>query len=279
MQFLLLSLRLLPIWWLSLGAIKVPERSSALQRKTLSIISITRNDPTGIRKTLASLLDVLEAGSADIEVIVVDGGEDSHSIDLIEEFGLERQVKVLQQKSRGLYEAMNEGLLLASGDYTWFLNGGDECQTSWATLSESINQLDADVFLFDYYFASKTIVSLRKTKKESYLWHALPTSHQAMLFSRQGKFAKLFYPIEYRVSADYAFAAQYKKCDAVFKTVHIPLIKFDGQGVSLERGKEIAKDAMKVQSAILNLNKVSKSLSAFLHMVARILRKFRNRAK
>jgi len=84
----------------------------------LSIITVVRDDPEGLRQTLASI-DV--QGELDAEVVIIDSS--ANAVDNVTLSSL--QGRIVRQSPRGIYPAMNAGLESASGDYVYFLNAGD----------------------------------------------------------------------------------------------------------------------------------------------------------
>ena len=61
-----------------------------------------------------------------IEYLVVDGASKDRSLSIIQQFAAEMpNLLYISEPDKGLYDAMNKGLRLATGDYVWFLNGGD----------------------------------------------------------------------------------------------------------------------------------------------------------
>ena len=61
-----------------------------------------------------------------IEYLVVDGASKDRSLSIIQQFAAEMpNLSYISEPDKGLYDAMNKGLRLATGDYVWFLNGGD----------------------------------------------------------------------------------------------------------------------------------------------------------
>ena len=90
----------------------------------LSIITINRNNATGLEKTMHS---VLSQSQKDYEYVVVDGASTDNSVDVIqrlaEDFG--ERLKWISEPDEGIYNAMNKGIGMASGDYLQFLNSGD----------------------------------------------------------------------------------------------------------------------------------------------------------
>ena len=98
---------------------------------TLSIITINYNNAEGLRKTLAS---VSSQTYAEIEHIIIDGGSTDSSVEVIREYEsslgsrlspLASRLNWLSEKDTGIYNAMNKGIRMATGEYCQFLNSGD----------------------------------------------------------------------------------------------------------------------------------------------------------
>lgn len=88
---------------------------------SLSIITINLNNAFGLRKTIES---VVSQTSRDFEYIVIDGGSSDGSIDIIKQYA-DRITYWISEPDKGIYHAMNKGILLTKGDYCQFLNSGD----------------------------------------------------------------------------------------------------------------------------------------------------------
>lgn len=90
----------------------------------LSIITINRNNAAGLEKTMQS---VLSQTRKDFEYVIVDGASTDASVAVIERlapaFG--DRLKWVSEPDKGIYNAMNKGIGMASGEYVYFLNGGD----------------------------------------------------------------------------------------------------------------------------------------------------------
>lgn len=90
----------------------------------LSIITINRNNASGLRKTMQSVLD---QGFKDFEYVVVDGASTDGSVEVIEEFApvFGDRLKWISEPDKGIYNAMNKGIRMASGEYIQILNSSD----------------------------------------------------------------------------------------------------------------------------------------------------------
>lgn len=87
---------------------------------TLSIITICYQAEATIRRTLVS---VAQQTYPHIEYIVVDGASRDATCHLVRQYA--PQARLYSEPDKGIYDAMNKGLRLATGDYVWFLNAGD----------------------------------------------------------------------------------------------------------------------------------------------------------
>ena len=131
----------------------------------LSIITINYNNAEGLRKTLAS---VAAQTYPNIEHIIVDGGSTDGSVDVIREYEstlasslsgvpdkvcdfvgcsspLASRLKWLSEPDKGIYNAMNKGIRMATGEYCQFLNSGDLLLNPHVTqqMIEHLDQINA----------------------------------------------------------------------------------------------------------------------------------------
>ena len=90
----------------------------------LTVITINRNNASGLEKTMRS---VLSQTRTDFEYVVVDGASTDGSVEVVKrlapEFG--GRLKWISEPDKGIYNAMNKGIGMASGQYVEFLNSGD----------------------------------------------------------------------------------------------------------------------------------------------------------
>ena len=108
----------------------------------LSIITINRNNALGLEKTLKS---VSTQDNNEFEYIVVDGASTDSSVKIIERFSqsLGSRFRWISEPDNGIYNAMNKGILMASGEYVQFLNSGD-CLADNEVTSKMISILEKE---------------------------------------------------------------------------------------------------------------------------------------
>ncbi len=89
----------------------------------LSIITINRNNAAGLEKTMRS---VASQTFKEYEYIVVDGASTDGSVEVIEKLETEFvHLKWVSEPDSGIYNAMNKGIRMATGDYIQILNSAD----------------------------------------------------------------------------------------------------------------------------------------------------------
>ncbi len=194
----------------------------------LSIITINFNDVNGLQRTMNS---VFEQTFTDYEYIIIDGGSDDGSFDLIEQ-NEEKIAYWVCEKDDGVFFAQNKGIKASKGQYLLFLNSGDILNGSKA-LEDFITHKEfrGDIIYGDYKFEEGEKVYPDELTPYYFMRTSLP--HQSTLFSRTVFDDMGMYDEKYRIAADRAF---YIKCfmSGVIKFQHItyPLTQFDLSGVS-----------------------------------------------
>lgn len=86
-----------------------------------SIITVSYNSAMTIEDTLRS---VINQNYPNIEYIIIDGASKDNTVDIIKRYQ-DKLALVISEPDRGIYDAMNKGIKLASGDIIGFLNSDD----------------------------------------------------------------------------------------------------------------------------------------------------------
>lgn len=109
---------------------------------TLSIITINYNNAQGLEKTLNS---VLFQTDTQFEHVIVDGDSTDNAVEIIKQYEKDataRGIKVtwVSEKDKGIYNAMNKGIKMATGEYIQILNSGD-CLAANSVVADMFNAL------------------------------------------------------------------------------------------------------------------------------------------
>lgn len=186
-----------------------PNRNSPLK---ISIITVCFNSAATIVDTLRS---VAEQSHHDVEHIVIDGGSVDDTVDMVEKHG--KHVSILvSEPDRGIYDAMNKGLGLVTGDVVAFLNADDFYKDAdvlkRVALAMEEGNLDALYGDVEFFRSGQQDKVVRRYNSGQFTpdrlgWGWMP-AHPALfvrreLFERYG----LFRP-DYRIAGDFEFIAR-----------------------------------------------------------------------
>jgi glycosyltransferase involved in cell wall biosynthesis len=158
-----------------------------------------------VRDIERTMLSVLNQSYAHIEYIVVDGASNDGTLEIIQRYQ-DRLSKVLSEKDAGIYDAMNKGLALASGDYVLFMNSGDELYAPDTVENVFATAPNADIYYGEtemYNEAWQSIGKRRHSVPEKFTWKSfrfgMTISHQAIYIRRS---LTEPYDRKYQLSAD-----------------------------------------------------------------------------
>ncbi|MBT1247051.1 MULTISPECIES: glycosyltransferase family 2 protein [unclassified Thermosipho (in: thermotogales)] len=205
----------------------------------LSIITVTYNSEQFLEEAIES---VKNQSCKDYEYIIIDGGSTDKTLEIIKKYYNEGVVsKYISEPDKGIYDAMNKGLKLASGEIISFLNSDDMYfdNTIFCKVLEAFQENNIEALYGDLVYVSRKnknkIVRYWKTgkldlRKIKYGWQ-IP--HPAFFIS--SKVAKeLEFDINYRIAADHDFILKALKHAVKCHYVNYPIVKMRFGGKSTE---------------------------------------------
>lgn len=96
-------------------------KKNSPERPLVSVVMVVFNNASSIEE---SLFSVFFQDYSNVELIVIDGGSTDGTLDVIKKY--EQYIDLwLSEKDAGIYDAMNKGLRILSGEYIHFLNSDD----------------------------------------------------------------------------------------------------------------------------------------------------------
>ncbi|MEX0780308.1 MAG: glycosyltransferase family 2 protein [Balneolales bacterium] len=167
----------------------------------ISIITVCYNSASTIERTFKSIIN---SKHNDIEYIVIDGGSTDGTIEIIGKYKDYISVFV-SENDNGLWDAMNKGILLSSGDVIGILNSDDYYNTETLSI---VNRHFED-YAIDYLMGPvKRGLKIRKTHNPNRIkfnFNGTYTSHSVGFFCSSNVYNEIgLYNIRYH-SADYDF--------------------------------------------------------------------------
>jgi glycosyltransferase involved in cell wall biosynthesis len=174
----------------------------------LSIISITKDNIEGLKKTISS---VFSQSFLDFEYIIVDGASLDGSVDYLlslEDNPIAFSFQWISESDTGVYHAMNKGIGLSKGEYLLFLNAGDYLVNS-TVLSDVFSSPKMADILYGRCNISKGNKIVYTTNPPDHLTFATiyneGLAHQATFIKHQLFEMFGLYDESYRYNADIEF--------------------------------------------------------------------------
>lgn len=199
----------------------------------LSIITINYNNKVGLEKTIES---VINQTYNDFEYIVIDGNSSDGSQDIINEYN-DKISYSISEPDTGIYNAMNKGIKIASGEFLLFLNSGD-CLFDNNILSKVVQDLNSEISIFygNMIISNNgkptTFCNLPDELSFSFFLNfSLP--HQATFIKKQLFDDNFYYNENLKIISDWEFNL-YCICKKNEPYQHLNYIisDFDGSGIS-----------------------------------------------
>lgn len=204
-----------------------------------SLITVTYNAGAVLEDTIQS---IITQTYKNVEYILIDGASTDNTMRIIERYR-DHIHTVVSEPDQGLYDAMNKGLSLATGDYVCFLNAGD-CLHEDDTLQGMVHSVAAsheapcppDVLYGDTALVDSEGHFLRMrrlTPPEHLTWksfrHGMLVCHQAF-FARRA--IAPHYDLRYRFSADFDWCIRVMKQARYLHNTHLTLVDYLDEGLT-----------------------------------------------
>ena len=219
----------------------------------ISIVTVVYNGAQTIEATIKSILD---QSYKNIEYIIIDGNSSDGTQDIIKSY--ENSIsKWISEPDKGIYDAMNKGIKLSTGDYIWFMNSGDEIADN-IVLEEIISSNpNSDIYYGDTIMIDSDgneIGNRRLTPPEKLTWESFK---KGMLVSHQSFIVKKNiikqYNLTYKFSADFEWCLLALKKAKKTTNTHRILSKFLDGGITKQNIIPGLKERFRIMSRYYGL--------------------------
>lgn len=194
----------------------------------LSIITINYNNLEGLKKTIES---VSSQTCKEFEYLIIDGGSTDGSVAYIESKS-DAIDYWISEPDKGIYNAMNKGIELATGEYILFINSGDHLFSNKVVKSAEKYLQSYDVIYFNLQIISEDkrfkIHSLPDKLKFSDFfidsWPHPSTFTKRELFDKVGLYdenLKIFSDWKFMILALFKYQCSYLKVDEILSTFYL----------------------------------------------------------
>lgn len=191
----------------------------------VSIITATYNSEKTIKDTILSL----ESQSYDnIEHIIIDGGSRDKTLDIIKKYSTKVSL-IVSEPDKGIYDALNKGILNSSGDVVGFLHSDDllAYPEAISDLVDTFKNNECDAVYADLEYVSQDDITkvIRKWKSGEYtigkVKYGWMPPHPTYFMKRDRYRDWSVFNLDYKISADYDSLLRYLWCNKA-KLAYLP---------------------------------------------------------
>lgn len=221
----------------------------------LSIITINYNNRTGLERTLQS---VENQNTRDFEHVIIDGASTDGSAEDIRKYAENKpNVIWVSEPDSGIYNAMNKGAKLASGEYLLFLNSGDDLYSSHVVQDFNKSEINCDLvqgymMYVDPHTGKKEISHTgcgNQITLSEFFEKSLP--HPATFITRKLQLSSL-YNENYKIVSDAQIFLKnliLKNCS--YQEIDIIVSNFYTDGISSKRGDILREEGERMKAELI----------------------------
>lgn len=186
----------------------------------ISIITVVYNGSATIVDTLES---VFSQKNIDLEYIIIDGNSTDNTLELINQYK-DYEFKIVSESDSGIYDAMNKGIALSSGDIIGFLNSDDLFynETTLSLIADTfIKNPLAEIVYGDLIYVDKenTNQIVRKWKSNEYYNNYFENgnvpAHPSFYIKRSVLNRTYGFNIKYKFASDYELMFRLLKIEKI----------------------------------------------------------------
>lgn len=215
----------------------------------ISVITVCLNSERTIERTIRSVL-----GQGDnCEYIIIDGGSTDRTLEIIEKY--KNNISILvSEPDDGLYDAMNKGIMLASGDIIGIINSDDWYEPgTFKIVKEYFQEFDAEVVYGKMNLVGENgEVTVQIPTDIEKLRYEMQTPHSTVfvkkeIYEQYGKFQ-----LKYKISADYDLMLRLYTGGVKFCFCDKVLANFQLGGLAMQQAERCVEETLIISSNYLS---------------------------
>jgi len=195
----------------------------------ISIITATYNSEATLKSCMIS---VLHQSYKNIEYVIIDGNSTDETLDLVKQHQLQFpkiKFKILSEIDNGIYDALNKGVQLATGDVIGFVHSDDVLASDSivSKIAEVLKNSNVDGVYGDLEYVNKENTNniIRHWKSKNFhpklLKQGWMPAHPTLFLKREVYLKHGNFDLSYKIAADYDFMLRVLK-DQSLKFSYIP---------------------------------------------------------
>ncbi|MDC3089967.1 glycosyltransferase [Candidatus Pelagibacter sp.] len=171
---------------------------------SLTVITVVKNDQKNIEKTIKSV--VSNNKGFKFEYIVIDGKSKDKTLSIVKKYR-KKISKIISEKDKGIYDAMNKGIKKSKNDIIVFCNSGDFFyKNSLKKIIQIFNTKNVD-YVFGTVvrnYTKKKIIKFSLNPRRIYYNFDFATAHSTGFFLKRNIYKKIgLYDLKFKCSSDF----------------------------------------------------------------------------
>lgn len=218
----------------------------------ISIITISFNARNEIEQTI---LSVINQNYSNIEYIIIDGNSTDGTVDIIKKYS--NHIAFWKSETdKGIYDAMNKGLSIASGDWVIFMNTGDLFfeKTVLSNVFRNNDYENKYVIYGNTQYFRENSQDIEIAKEPDYIKINMPTAHQSF-FVRTNIAKEIMFDTKYMYAADYNMIYKIYKKYGQERIIHISstISKYEAfLGLTMQCQNEVFHETLRIRDWSFN---------------------------
>ena len=212
----------------------------------VTVITVSYNSEKVIIPTIESILNQT---FDNFEYLIIDGNSTDKTVEIFKSYDIKFKEKNISYKwisepDKGIYDAMNKGILMAKGQWCNFMNTGDSFFSN-DTLKKVFNDSEdynKIALLYGHKIYENTPIKPLPIKALTY--GAIMGNHQSMFFNKHILKEELVYDLRYPIYGDYELVNRIflKYGEVSFHKINISIANYQGGGISSKPSLQKRKD-------------------------------------
>lgn len=210
----------------------------------ISIITVCLNSKRTIEQTIKS---VIGQAHDNCEYIIIDGGSTDGTLEILNKYD-ESISTIISELDEGIYDAMNKGIALATGDIIGILNSDDWYEPGiFKLVEESFRETNADIIygklnVFKENGEKETAkeINIEKLRYEMTIPHPTVFVRRAV-YTAYGAFEQ-----KYKISADYELMLRLYTKGVKFYFLDKTITNFRRGGISEQQGRQAEEETLRI---------------------------------
>lgn len=237
------------------------KRGIGLREYKISVITVCLNSEATIRQTIES---VLRQTYKNIEYIIVDGGSVDRTLTIIREYIplSDGRMRYISEKDDGIYDAMNKGITMATGDIVGIINSDDWYEPEAVEeIVKCFRATDTDVAYGEEWI-------LNENRQREYHTYRMGFPPHPGMFVRREVYQKYgMYDLSYRIASDWDLILRFMAGGIRFERIDRVIANYSKTGISSVRILECAEETHEIElkylekdpGTFLNKNNIEES--------------------